>query len=464
MNRKHIPISIVSFSVLFIVQYLLIYNTFVLRNNQYQVEERKSLDSAYRNLLLNDKLFPGGQKIIDSLIKPRYPQFREAYEQGPSIFDSLAQDFCDTLFTALRDKSNMDSLFRALATSKSLDTGLNSALIITDLEITFDGRHYIPFLRGKYMLNKEMPHILIDGTLDVIDKQNQITGLTVSSPQGNSYKIAFALHADDPNSRFYKILKQMTPTLLLAFLAIAMVIGIYFLTYRSWIRQKKMTEMTSDFLNSVTHEFHTPITTIIVANRSIENLDKALLEEKIPELTAIIARQSSRLQKLIKQALNITELNEYNLEKENLPLLPLLAESVSDYRLSLEQDIDLELTYDHPNPDLEVHVNKFLFTTAIYNIFDNAIKYNKSIEKRIAVVLTQKGDRTGIHIGDNGIGLDEKQLQSIFQKFYRGDESSNRPGLGLGLFYVKKVAEAHGWDLDVNSAKNEGTQFTIWIS
>lgn len=463
MNKKHIPISIISFSVLFIVQYLLIYNTFVLRNNQYQVQERKSLDSAYRNLMLNDKLFLGGQKIIDSIIKPRYAGFREAYGDGSPKFDRLTQSFCDTLFTALRDKSNMDSIFRELVISRTLDTTLNFALIITDLQITFDGRHYIPVLNGKWKVDEQIPHILIDGSLDVIDKQNQITGLTVSSPQGNSYKIAFELHADDLDSRFYKILKQMMPTLLLSFLAIAMVIGIYFLTYRNWLRQKKMTEMTSDFLNSITHEFHTPITTIIVANRSIENLDQALWKEKIPELTAIIARQSSRLQKLIKQALNITELNEYNLERESLPLLPLLAESVSDYRLSLEQHIDLELINDLPDADIEIKVNKFLFTTAIYNIFDNAIKYNKSIRKSIRVQLIRQADRTGIQIGDNGIGLDEKQLKSIFQKFYRGEESSNRPGLGLGLFYVKKVAEAHGWQLDVDSAKDSGTLFTIWI-
>ncbi|WDF70599.1 HAMP domain-containing sensor histidine kinase [Sphingobacterium oryzagri] len=463
MNKKHIPISIISFSVLFVVQYLLIYNTFELRNNQYQVFERKTLDSAYRHLLLNDKLFLGGQEIIDSLIKPHYPIFLAASEEGPDAFHRVSASFCDTLIASLRAKSNMDSIFRTLIRENALDSNLTYSLIVTDFEITFDGRNYRPVLAGNWLINREHPHILIDGDLEDINKQNLITGLTVSSPQGNSYKIAFSLHADDINSRFYKILRQMAPTLLLSALAIAMVIGIYYLTYRNWVRQKKMTEMTSDFLNSITHEFHTPITTIIVANRSIENLDRAALEEKIKEFTAIIARQSSRLQKLIKQALNITELNQYNVEKERFALLPLLSESVNDYRLALDQNIVMELINDLHTPDQEIYVNKFLFTTAIYNIFDNAIKYNQNAQKSITVRLLQTADNLGIQISDNGIGLNEEHFQRVFQKFYRGKESNNRPGLGLGLFYVKKVAEAHGWKLTVSSNKETGTTFSIWL-
>ncbi|WP_133640549.1 sensor histidine kinase [Sphingobacterium paludis] len=464
MNKKHIPISIVSFAILFAVQYILIYNTFVLRNNQYQVQERKILDSAYRSLMLNDKLFPGGQQLIDSIIRPYYPIFRAAEERGPDEFDRVAQRFCDTLFTSLQSRSNADSLFRELIANASLDTTLNYVLIITDFEITFDGRNYHKILKGRWQLNHDRPYIVIDGTLNVVDKQNQITGLTVSSPQDNSYKIAFELHADNPDSRFYRIIRQMAPTLILSVIAISLVIGIYFLTYRSWVRQKKMTEMTSDFLNSITHEFHTPITTIIVANRSIENLERAATPEKIHEFTSIIARQSLRLQKLIKQALNITELNEYNLEKENFKLVPLLTESVSDYTLSVKQDVKLKFINELQHPDMEIKLNKFLFTTAVYNIFDNAVKYNTATIKTIKIRLLEKQDLIGIEISDNGIGMHEEQFQTIFQKFYRGKEYLNRPGLGLGLFYVKKVAEAHGWRLEIASVKNVGTIFTIWIN
>ncbi|WP_037502717.1 sensor histidine kinase [Sphingobacterium deserti] len=463
MNRKHIPISIISFAILFAVQYVLIYNTFVLRNNQYQVEERKILDSTYRNLMLNDKLFPGGQQLIDSIIQPYYPAFRQAQQQGSKEFDQVARKFCDTLFTSLQRSSNTDSLFRELIANAALDTTLQYALIITDFEITFDGRNYHKVLKGKWELNNSRPYIQIDGTLQAIDKQNQITGLTVSSPQDNSYKIAFELHADNPDSRFYRIIKQMAPTLILSFIAISLVIGIYYLTYRNWARQKKMTEMTSDFLNSITHEFHTPITTIIVANRSIENLESAVSSDKIQELTAIIARQSLRLQKLIKQALNITELNEYNLDKESFKLLPLLNESVSDYTLSVKHNVSLTFIDELQNPDTDIRLNKFLFTTAVYNIFDNAVKYNTSKIKTIKIRLFKKNEVIGIEISDNGIGMNEEQFQTIFQKFYRGKEYMNRPGLGLGLFYVKKVAEAHGWRLEISSARNVGTVFTIWV-
>ncbi|WP_437919789.1 sensor histidine kinase [Sphingobacterium sp. LRF_L2] len=462
MSKKHIPISIISFSVLLIVQYLLIYNTFILRNNQYQVLERKNLDSSYRAILLNDKLFVGGQSIIDSLIKPAYTPLKASVNK-PKEFDRLSELFCDTLFRTLRLRSNMDSVFESLLLQHELSANLAYRLVVTDFEITFDGRTYFKILNGKWKIGNSQPYLTIDGSLDELNKQNLITSVTVSSSQANSYKIAFSLYADDIATRFNKIIWQMGPTLLLSFLAISLVIGMYYLTYRNWIRQKKMTEMTSDFLNSITHEFHTPITTIVVANRNIENLDTGEQKEKIKEFTAIIDRQSSRLQKLVKQALNITELNQYNLEKESYNIFTVLSESVNDYRLSLDKRVEIELINESSFMSKEMTFNKFLFTTAIYNIFENAVKYNRSPVKRIVLKIIEKNGELGIQIEDNGIGIKEKQFESVFQKFYRGRESNYIPGLGLGLFYVKKVAEAHCWRLEVRSFEDMGTTFTIWI-
>lgn len=465
MKKKHIPISIVSFGVLLVVQYLLIYNTFALRNNQYQVLERKSLDSAYRALLLNDKVFPGGQRIIDSLIRPQYDRFRQLQDQGHAQQTAvLAERLTDTILRALRTHSNMDTIFSRLILENGLDANLSYCLLLTGLEMTLDGKQYLNLLQGRYRVTADQPYLVVDGTLQDINKQNLITSLTVSSPQANSYKIGFALHADDPDSRYTKILRQMTPTLLLAFIAIFLVVAIYYLTYRNWIRQKKMAEMTSDFLNSITHEFHTPITTITVASKSIGNMALMQRDEKISELSSIITRQSTRLQNLVKQALNITELNTYNIKKESYPIYDLMAESIDDYRLAVEHNVQISMRSELGRPALEISLNKFLFTTAVFNIFDNAIKYNRSANKVIAVSITETNGEIGIHIADNGIGLDEKQYQAVFQKFYRGKESGYMPGLGLGLFYVQKVAEAHGWRVEVRSSAEQGTTFTIWIA
>ncbi|MBE8714420.1 sensor histidine kinase [Sphingobacterium hungaricum] len=466
MKKKHIPISIISFIILFSVQYMLIFNTFSLRNSQYQVQERKTLDSAYRSLLSNDKLYPGAQAIIDSIIKPKYAEFEKLYTSSSDQFNRFSEEFCDTLLTELRRRSIMDSVFRALVIENQLDKNLEYALLITDLQITFDGKKYIDIVpsNSSYIRTQhKKSFVIIDGNLSEINPQNLITGLTVSTPLAHSYKINFSLHADDLDSRFQKIIKQMAPTLLLSFTSIILVVGLYYLTYRNWIRQKKMTEMTSDFLNSITHEFNTPITTIAVANKTLQNMELPVSMDKKQEITNIVQRQIVRLQKLIKQALNITQLNKYELQKEEYVLDELLTEIVNDYKLSLSGNTEILIDNPEVIKKIKIKLNKFLFITTIYNIFDNAIKYNISELKVIQVSFTKKENKVAICIQDNGIGLSDKQRKSIFQKFYRGSSSNKLPGLGLGLFYVMKVAEAHEWNLELESEINKGSKFYVWM-
>lgn len=467
MKKKHIPVSIISFIILFSVQYILIFNTFSLRNSQYQVQERKTLDSAYRALLLNDKLYPGAQAIIDSIIKPKYNEFEKLHTYSSEKFNLFSEKFCDSLISELRNRSIMDSVFHYLVVNNQLDQNLEYALLINDLQITFDGKKYINIIPQNSSFITTQQHkksfIVIDGNLSEINPQNLITGLTVSTPLAQSYKINFSLHADDIDSRYHKIIKKMAPTLMLSFTSIFLVVGLYFLTYRNWIRQKKMTDMTSDFLNSITHEFNTPITTIAVANKTLQSLEIPVSTEKKQEITSIIERQTFRLQKLIKQALNITQLNKYDLQKEEYILNELVNEIANDYKLSLSGNIKIHISNPEDIKYIEVKLNKFLFITTIYNIFDNAIKYNLSESKLILVSFIKKENKVGICIEDNGIGLSTKQLKSIFQKFYRGSSSSKLPGLGLGLFYVMKVAEAHEWNLQLESEINKGTKFYIWM-
>src|SRR5690606_26002690 len=115
------------------------------------------------------------------------------------------------------------------------------------------------------------------------------------------YRFGFSLNVDTPN-RFMTILRQMMPAFSLALFSILSVVIIYYITFRNWLRQKKLSEMKSDFINSITHEFHTPLAAIIVANRTLSRISPS---DNVSPLTEVINRQAGRLKKLIAQTLDI---------------------------------------------------------------------------------------------------------------------------------------------------------------
>src|SRR5690606_31566663 len=124
-------------------------------------------------------------------------------------------------------------------------------------------------------------------------------------------------------------------TFVLALFAIGCVVSIYYVTYRNWLRQKKLAEMKSDFVNSITHEFNTPLSTIIVANKNMQNENILANAENIKPLTKIIERQSFRLQKLFDQVMDITTMDDSTLQKEPYELNQLLNEIITDYNVKL---------------------------------------------------------------------------------------------------------------------------------
>ncbi|HLS38069.1 MAG TPA: HAMP domain-containing sensor histidine kinase, partial [Sphingobacterium bovisgrunnientis] len=244
--------------------------------------------------------------------------------------------------------------------------------------------------------------------------------------------------------------------------SILLVVGIYFITYQNWMRQKKLTAITSDFINSITHEFNTPIATILVANQSLEN--SVLMDDKVKsrDLIAVIKRQSIRLKNLINQSLTISQLSSINLDKARYYLPSVLLELLEDYSLKLEDNVSIIPDIQHDVSELDL--NKFLFTTMIYNLLDNGIKYNESSEKIIQVKVYQQDNDVFIHIEDNGVGVNLESLKHIFKKFFRGKQRVEEGGLGLGLFYVQQVVNLHDWDLSVASEIGKGTKFIIKIN
>jgi two-component system phosphate regulon sensor histidine kinase PhoR len=462
----HKVISLLSLTILLIVQANLIYNTYELKNRQYSLDEKELINQTYKQAIRNDVLFPGGGRLLSKYIGDNIETFRFLYYKNPAQFRHFQQQVCNELYTALRLASTMDSLFLVIKKQHRLSDDLIFSLILNSVSVTFDGSSYISIYNSdlfdspKFYKKEIATGMTIDGTLTNLNRENLITSISISVPSPNTSQVSFSLYVDQQNRQF-AILKQMIPTMTLSVASITFVLLIYYFTYRNWLRQKKLADMKSDFLNSITHEFNTPISTILVANKSLQNQEIIAKRGNIKPLTEIIKRQTDRLQALINQALDITSMNRGNIEKSPHDLNKLLQEVVDDYKLKATEKVYLH--FEVQAITIFASLNRFLFTTMVYNIFDNAIKYNIAENKIIEVKTSISNSHIMITISDNGIGMSKETSLLIFDKFYRGQHPLKTGGLGLGLYYVKQSLEVHGWTMDLHTQPGEGSKFLIYI-
>lgn len=462
-------IAIISFFFLLGVQIFLVVNTYKLNNEKYFFREKTSLKEYYSGRITNDKLFPGGQYIIDTILNRNIPKLEYLYVNQKDSFRTFNQKVCDSIFFTLRKNETITTLLYAYKQQHQIQDSLDYALTIDNLELMIGNGKYISLYRTgiQYPLipsDFQTPQgIIIGGNLSDRNMRNRITTLTVSIPVTGTYKIIFSLYVDT-HRRPMMLVKQMLPVLILTLISLFVMIWLFYVTFKNWVKQKMLAEMKTDFINSITHEFNTPIAAITVANRSLQNEKIIEQKDKIQALTGVIQRQTRRLQKIVGQVLDLTTLHELSLNRESFFINDLLDEVLLDYRLKLSgKEVQLNLCKEATRDS--AFLDRFHFTTMLLNILDNGIKYNKSSNKEITVVThnTKKGIR--ISIEDNGIGMSAEIKEKIFTKFYRNEEqaSGQTTGLGLGLYYVRQIADAHGWDLTVNSKPGGGTTFIITI-
>jgi two-component system phosphate regulon sensor histidine kinase PhoR len=231
------------------------------------------------------------------------------------------------------------------------------------------------------------------------------------------------------------------------------------------IRQKRLSEIKTDFINNMTHELKTPISTIGLSSEMLLRTDFTDDPEKIKRYAGIIYKENKRLENQVERVLNVAKLDKEHLtlSKEKLDLHELLEEAKENFEFNqLEQGGKIELELSASSGEIvadPVHI-----TNVVYNLLDNAVKY---CDKTPEVVLRTREDKKGLifEISDNGIGIRREDQKMIFDKFYRVPTGNihNVKGFGLGLYYVKLIVDEHGGKLDVKSSPGKGTTFTLWL-
>jgi two-component system phosphate regulon sensor histidine kinase PhoR len=232
------------------------------------------------------------------------------------------------------------------------------------------------------------------------------------------------------------------------------------------IRQKRLSEVKTDFINNMTHELKTPISTISLSSEMLMrmNLDDEN-QEKIRKYASIIFKENKRLENQVERVLNVAKLDKEQviLDKELFNVHELLDEVKENFEFN-QTEIGGTLTLDCSALEHRIQADSVHLTNVVYNLLDNAIKYCE--EKAMIHILT-KNERNGLFIEviDNGIGIKKENIKLIFDKFYRIPTGNvhDVKGFGLGLFYVKLIIEAHKGKIEVKSTPGKGTTFSIWL-
>lgn len=231
------------------------------------------------------------------------------------------------------------------------------------------------------------------------------------------------------------------------------------------VRQKKISEMKSDFINNMTHEFKTPIATISIAADSITNEKVIREEEKVRFFAGMIRKENIRMNEQVERILQIARLDrkEFEFNFQATDIHTLIEEAVNGILLQVEQrGGKIEIQLDAVNP--VVTTDPTHFTNLVYNLLDNANKYSPEAPViKVSTINSPKG--INLTVEDNGMGMSKAVQARIFDKFYRLPSGNvhNIKGFGLGLSYIKAILEANGGNIKVHSEPGKGSRFIVFV-
>lgn len=251
------------------------------------------------------------------------------------------------------------------------------------------------------------------------------------------------------------------------FSSVVMLVVIFFFAYTLFVilKQRRLSEVQKDFINNMTHEFKTPLSTIAISTGVLKDPSIIQAPERLINYATIIENETNRLKQQVERVLQMARLEKNNLtlKRETTDLHELISESVKNNTVALQKKSGKFELYLNAENSL-VNIDKLHFSNVLYNLMDNAIKYC-TISPTITITTSSSHHQFTLDVKDNGIGISEDNLKKIFHRFYRVPTGNlhDVKGFGLGLNYVKLVVESHGGKIMVNSKMGSGSTFTILL-
>jgi two-component system phosphate regulon sensor histidine kinase PhoR len=249
------------------------------------------------------------------------------------------------------------------------------------------------------------------------------------------------------------------------FSSVVMLIVISFFTYTMFVilKQRRLSEVQKDFINNMTHEFKTPISTIAISTEVLKDPAIVKTPERLLNYATLIENENRRLKQQVDRVLQMAQLDkeDIGLKKETTDVHELIHTAVRNNTTAVQgRNGDIALNLEAKNSS--AHIDALHFTNVLYNLIDNAIKYNREAP-HIVISTKNINGSLSVSVSDNGIGISPDDQKKIFHKFYRVPTGNihDVKGFGLGLHYVKHIVEMHHGRISVSSTVNTGSTFTI---
>ncbi|ROH95856.1 sensor histidine kinase [Chryseobacterium daecheongense] len=310
----------------------------------------------------------------------------------------------------------------------------------------------------------------------VTDKNNKVTSVAnkVYKEKKDSDAYTYPLFTDKKDRTLYSLAlvfpkKEYSlamnnwPMLLGTFLSLLTILGIYIISINYMMKQKKLAEVKTDFINNMSHEFKTPLATISVATDSLANDKIATNPEKVRYYSNLIKQENLRMKKQVENVLNMSKLerNEVKLFLKETNVRELIKKTTESFNLIVDQR-NGSLTQEFTADQYIFKIDEFHISNMLVNLLDNANKYSPEAPE-IHVKTRNEGSWYVIEISDKGMGMETQNKTKIFEKFFREETGNihNVKGQGLGLSYVKKIVELHKGQIIVDSHKGKGSTFII---
>ncbi len=411
----------------------------------------ESLNPSYNMELMNHSSLQTSQSAILSSKKSSFSQtskelqdaLKNRYQHQRLLLDEVVMNILNTA-------NNKD--LRKRVNFRNLDGHLKSELLNNGIDIPY---HFVVTDRN----GKE-----IYRCSDYEDKGQDDAYTQLLFPNDPPNRLSYLkVHFPMKQAYIYDNITFMLPALVFTIVLLVLFLFIMFKVFR----QKKLSEMKNDFINNMTHEFKTPISSISLAAQMLQDPVVAKSPAMFKHISGVINDETKRLRFQVEKVLQMSmfERRAASLKMKEVNANSLIHGVIKTFALKVEQyggtiSLDLEAEDD------VIYVDDMHFTNVIFNIMDNAVKYRRAKEPLQLMVKTWNDpSKLYISIADNGIGIKKEDLKKVFDKFYRVHTGNRHDvkGFGLGLAYVRKMIEEHKGTIRVESDLGKGSKFIITI-
>jgi two-component system, OmpR family, phosphate regulon sensor histidine kinase PhoR len=452
-------LGITSMLILISVQVFIIIGIWKQKNEtfalKYTILSKDAL--AYINRRMPDVGFDTVRFLLTKYSEKANKELHSVKDQKES--DEKKKDILNYFTKVLNQEQYLSRLLSTYFEKWGFEKKFNSTIVIQNLEMIANDT--IVIYRSEDFANRLGP----DRSKKPAPNENYRSKILVNwfRWEDNNYRLVFD-YLIDFSDKQKVILKETSATLGLSTFSILLVGIMFMVTFRNLKEEQRLSNLKTDFINNMTHELKTPLSTITVAGKTLEMPQIRNDDSKILETAKLIGKQSVHLNQLINMILEISmwERTQFQLDKKTVDIGEFLNDVVESFKSGGGNHASIIQKYDFKGTKVDLDV--VYFTTLVNNLLSNAVKYSDK-EPVIEIDGFAQDNNICIMFADNGIGINKVDQKHIFDKFYRASTGNIHKfkGLGLGLYYVKKIAEAHGGDVSVSSKPGKGSTFTVTL-